>query len=245
MSPAARLALFLPALAVLALTGCSDGSADSDKGDPTTRGHERPGVVEVSSGPRAVRLRAAIIAGTRRDFAAATKPPPGFERCFVRRFRAAVTLETLQRLVALEASHGEPAAAQALNRVGVSPADRCGGREHVPELSSAASMLGGAARGLSPDAVPAPTRFVAPEIPLTNCRGPGVGGRDVRVVGMSCADADEIVSSFATAFSDRNLDKELVERGHGWRCYQRIFGGGYSVEETCWRGTDQVFIFKK
>lgn len=94
--------------------------------------------------------------------------------------------------------------------------------------------------------MPAPTRFHAPKVPLTKCTGSEViGGHDVRVAGMSCAVADEILSSFTTAFSDRNLAKALVERGHGWRCYQRIFGGGFSVEETCWRGRDQVVIFKK
>jgi hypothetical protein len=134
-----------------------------------------------------------------------------------------------------------------LNRVGVSAGDRCGGREHVPELVSAAEHFSAAISGLSPEAVPEPTRFVAPEVPLTKCLGSDrvVGGHDVRVAGMSCADADEILSSFTTAFSDRNLAKELVERGHGWRCYQRIFGGGYSVEETCWRDEGQVVIFKK
>jgi hypothetical protein len=93
--------------------------------------------------------------------------------------------------------------------------------------------------------VPPPERFRAPEVRLEECDQADVAsGYDVRVTGMTCADANRVLKPFTTAFSDENLRKPLVDRGNGWRCYQRLFGE-FSVEEVCWRGEEQVLIFRK
>jgi hypothetical protein len=94
--------------------------------------------------------------------------------------------------------------------------------------------------------VPPPKRFVAPEIPLESCKnGETISGTHVQVAGMTCADADRIIKQFTTAFTDENLTKTVVDRGNGWRCYQQLSPSRFSVQEVCWRGNEQVLLFRK
>lgn len=94
--------------------------------------------------------------------------------------------------------------------------------------------------------VPPPERFTAPEIPLESCRNADViSGHGVQVTGMTCEDADRILKQFTTAFTDENLSKTVVDRGNGWRCYQQLSPSGFSVQEVCWRGNEQVLLFQK
>lgn len=114
-----------------------------------------------------------------------------------------------------------------------------------------AVAMAGCSGGGSPDAttssrVPPPVRFVAPEVPLQSCRNNEViSGHGVEIGGMTCQDADRILKQFTTAFTDANLEKTVVDRGNGWRCYQELSASGFSVQEVCWRGTEQVLLFRK
>lgn len=97
-------------------------------------------------------------------------------------------------------------------------------------------------------AVPPPVKYDAPAVQTTSCSPRSLkegGGYAVKVSEMTCANAGEILKDFTTAFSDRNLSRTLVDRGHGWTCHQRLFGGGNSVEQICWRPQGQVLIFRK
>jgi hypothetical protein len=85
--------------------------------------------------------RREVIDGARRDFDVAIQGPPGFERCFIARFRRELTRERLEELVITRDRRGEPAAARALNGLGAPVGDVCGGREHVPQLIEAATGL--------------------------------------------------------------------------------------------------------
>jgi hypothetical protein len=94
--------------------------------------------------------------------------------------------------------------------------------------------------------VPPPERFEAPAIPLESCtNAETISGTHVQVSGMTCADADRILKQFTTAFTDENLAKPVVDRGNGWRCYQQLSPSGFSVQEVCWRGNEQVLLFRK
>lgn len=99
------------------------------------------------------------------------------------------------------------------------------------------------ASGTRTGTVPRPERFIAREIDLIECEQ-GSGSR-IRVAGMTCAEAAPITKDITTSFADENLRKEVVERGNGWRCFQRLFRGGAFVELVCWRGDRQVLIFQK
>jgi hypothetical protein len=94
--------------------------------------------------------------------------------------------------------------------------------------------------------VPPPERFTAPAVPLESCKNEQtISGTHVQLAGMTCADADRILKSFTTAFTDENLTKAVVERGNDWRCYQHISPSGFSVQEVCWRSNEQVLLFRK
>jgi hypothetical protein len=47
--------------------------------------------------------------------------------------------------------------------------------------------------------------------------------------------ARRIAKVITQGFSDENLKKELLSRGNGWRCHQRLFRDGFAVEAICWR----------
>jgi len=85
--------------------------------------------------------RASVIQGARRDFQDALEGPRGFEECFISRFRRRLSREALVQLRAIHAKEGEPAAARALNGLGVADGDACGGRRWVPKLIEAATGL--------------------------------------------------------------------------------------------------------
>jgi hypothetical protein len=117
---------------------------DRERVDPRVR---RQTITLLSSmrfaNPHADRpVRREVMDGVRRDFQAAADDPSGFGDCFLARFGRELTREELRRLIALRAARGEPAAARALNDLGVQPGDVCGGRRWVPQLTEAASGLG-------------------------------------------------------------------------------------------------------
>lgn len=89
-----------------------------------------------------MQVRHEVIDGARRDFQMAMDDPSGFADCFLARFGRALTRQELRRLVALRLVRGEPAAARALNQLGVQVGDLCGGRRWVPQLTEAARALG-------------------------------------------------------------------------------------------------------
>jgi hypothetical protein len=97
---------------------------------------------ESAAGASVAELRAALIEGTRRDLRHAANSPQGFARCLIGRFRSALTDERLSLLAAILSDRGSPLAAQALGQSAVSPADLCGGRRYMPELTNAALGLG-------------------------------------------------------------------------------------------------------
>jgi hypothetical protein len=97
--------------------------------------------IRFASPPPGKHLRREVLAGLRRDFRSATEGPPGFEACFLDRFSLELTRNELRRLVGIHAAEGEPAAARALNRLGVKSGDVCGGRRWVPQLTEAAHGL--------------------------------------------------------------------------------------------------------
>ena len=108
------------------------------------------------------------------------------------------------------------------------------------------SGCGDEPEGTTTSRVPPPERFTAPEIPLEGCTNAEViSGHGVQVAGMTCEDADRILKQFTTAFTDENLTKTVVDRGNGWRCYQRLSPSGFSVQQVCWRGNQQVLLFQK
>jgi hypothetical protein len=86
-------------------------------------------------------VRALVLAGVDRDFRHTVPLPNGFERCFRSAFARELTTPRLRRLRATHANRGEPASARALNALGVAVAGSCGGRQWVPELTSAAQGL--------------------------------------------------------------------------------------------------------
>src|ERR687891_1976528 len=88
------------------------------------------------------RTRATVIEGARRDFDGAVEGPRGFASCFISRFRRRLTQDRVAELAAIHATEGEPAAARALNGLGVPDGDACGGRRWVPPLTQAAAGLG-------------------------------------------------------------------------------------------------------
>jgi len=75
--------------------------------------------------------RALVLAGVARDFRHTVPLPEGFERCFRSGFARELTAPRLRRL----------RSARALNALGAPVADSCGGRQWVPELTSAAQGL--------------------------------------------------------------------------------------------------------
>jgi hypothetical protein len=86
--------------------------------------------------------RAAVLDGARRDFTKNSRPtPPGFEACFLRRFEAKLSGSELNDLIHIRQERGQPAAARALNAIGVSVGDECGGRRYVPTLIAASKQL--------------------------------------------------------------------------------------------------------
>jgi hypothetical protein len=87
------------------------------------------------------RAREAVLEGTRRDFRDTVGVPPGFPQCFVPALGRALTDKRLEALAVIHKSRGEPAAARALNDLGAPVGDSCGGREWVPELTTAAQGL--------------------------------------------------------------------------------------------------------
>lgn len=111
------------------------------------------------------------------------------------------------------------------------------------QRSSTSATVSGSDRELPPPS------SEAVEVPLSACTsqelGAGGGGTHVHVAGTTCSAAGAILSRFTTAFSDENLKIPIVDRGNGWRCFQRLYGGGYRVQEVCWRGADQVIMFEK
>jgi|SRR5215210_3357404 len=92
--------------------------------------------------------RERVLEGARQDFEVAVEGPEGFETCFISRFSRELTRKRLVRLAGVHATEGEPAAARALNGLGVPVGDACGGRRWVPQLTEAATGLRAAA--LSP-----------------------------------------------------------------------------------------------
>lgn len=118
---------------------------------------------------------------------------------------------------------------------------------HVVAVAAVAAGCAGDEQGRdgvkSTAEVPKPERFAAREVELTRCRQ-GSGSK-IRVAGMNCKRAAPITKEITTAFADANLRKEVVDRGNGWRCFQRLFDGAAAVEQVCWRGRGQVLIFEK
>jgi hypothetical protein len=87
------------------------------------------------------RTRAKIIEGARRDLDSAVEGRRGFANCFISRFGRRLTQDRVAELAAIHAAQGEPAAARALNDLGVADGDACGGRQWVPQLTEAATGL--------------------------------------------------------------------------------------------------------
>src|SRR5918996_3994337 len=87
------------------------------------------------------RTRATVIEGARRDFDRAVEGPRGFASCFISRLGRRLTRNRVAELAAVHARKGAPAAARALNRLGVGDGDVCGGRRWVPQLTEAATGL--------------------------------------------------------------------------------------------------------
>jgi hypothetical protein len=91
------------------------------------------------------RLRDLIVRGVGEDSRRGTGVgPPGFGLCLRLGIRRALDKSTLQRLLSIaRRPQGVPYAAQALSQLAVPIGDSCGGRQFVPELTSAAAALGG------------------------------------------------------------------------------------------------------
>ena len=104
------------------------------------------------------RRRAKVIAGARRDFDDAVGGPRGFAICFISRFGRRLTQDRVSELAAIHAREGEPAAARALNGLGVPDGDACGGRQWVPQLTEAAA-------GLRPERRPGARRSSLSRVP--------------------------------------------------------------------------------
>lgn len=120
------------------IAGCSSGEArtagNGAHDNPALAGSERLGATWK-------RTRASVIEGARRDFEVAIQGPRGFASCFISRFTLSLTQERVADLAAIHAREGEPAAARALNGLGVRDGDACGGRRWVPQLTEAAAGL--------------------------------------------------------------------------------------------------------
>lgn len=115
------------------------------------------------------------------------------------------------------------------------------------EGSDAGATATTPSRGRSTD-VPAPVPYRAPKIPTRACNGPDVrGGFGVVAHHVTCKRVGEILQTFTTAFSDKNLRKPLVDRGHGWRCFQRLEEDGFPVDLVCWRDSrrQEMIAFSK
>jgi hypothetical protein len=142
---AASLAAF-----ALGIGACND-DAPTRAGDSATA--TTPARSE-SLGAAWKRTRARVIEGARRDFDSAVGGPHGFASCFISRFRRTLTQDRVAELAAIHATGGEPAAARALNALGVPDGDACGGRRRVPQLTEAATGLRPERPGGAPGGVP-------------------------------------------------------------------------------------------
>jgi hypothetical protein len=89
----------------------------------------------------AARTRGAVLSGAKRDFHYTVGVPRDFAECFTSAFGHTLTDKRLEALVAIRERRGEPAAARALNDFGAPVGDSCGGRQWVPELTTAAKGL--------------------------------------------------------------------------------------------------------
>jgi hypothetical protein len=98
--------------------------------------------------------RATVIEGARRDLDSAVEGPRGFASCFISRFRRRLTQDRVAELAAIHAREGEPAAARALNGLGIPDGDACGGRRWVPQLTEAATGLRPERRDGAPGGAP-------------------------------------------------------------------------------------------
>jgi hypothetical protein len=150
-----RVIVHCPAVAA-SLTAFALGIAGCNGDETTTAGNANdttPARSE-SLGAAWKRTRATVIEGARRDFDSAVEGPHGFASCFISRFRRRLTQDRVAELAAIHAREGEPAAARALNRLGVPDGDACGGRRWVPQLTEAATGLRTERRHDSRDGAP-------------------------------------------------------------------------------------------
>src|SRR5918996_3799254 len=132
-----------PAVAV-GLTTFALGVAGCNGDDRTRAGKGANDTIPARSeslGAAWKRTRAMVLAGARRDFQVAVEGPRGFAGCFISRFGRRLTQDRVVELAAIHATEGEPAAARALNGLGVRGGDACGGRRWVPQLTEAAMGL--------------------------------------------------------------------------------------------------------
>jgi hypothetical protein len=128
---------------MIALAGVGTAACDDTNNEPAAPGSESRVAERTESLPfRGVeRTRNEVLDGARRDFDAAIQGPPGFDDCFIARFRRELTQERLGSLIATHRKRGEAAAARALNGLGAPVGDACGGRHRVPQLIEAATGL--------------------------------------------------------------------------------------------------------
>ena len=130
------VATILAAFAV-GTAGCAGGEPVRPGGTADTATADRAGPL----GAPWKQTREGVIRGVRSDFQVAVEGPSGFAHCFISRFRRRLTAERLAELAAVHATEGEPAAARALNGLGVGDGDACGGRRWVPQLIDGAMGL--------------------------------------------------------------------------------------------------------
>jgi hypothetical protein len=130
--------------AAASLAAFALGIAGCDADEPTTAGsgaNDTTAAGSESLGAAWKQTRATVIEGARRDFDSAVEGPRGFASCFISRFGRRLTQDRVAELAAIHAREGEPAAARALNGLGVPDGDACGGRRWVPQLTEAATGL--------------------------------------------------------------------------------------------------------